>query len=195
MKQTHIILFLLICFLVQSIEAKESNSDAQYQIGTTFKLIDHNSEIFESDKIKQNYLLVFFGYGSCPTICPTSMLDLTNFMGKNKNFIKKVQPVFITLEPEKDTPFKLKEFAKKYHSDIKFLTSLESNKSDYIKDLVAKYKVYSERVDLKEEEKKALGEKEDYVIQHTSFFYLVDKKTGHLIKPVHNLEKDLGHLK
>ena len=51
-----------------------------------------------------------------------------------------------------------------------------------IKKLLTQYKAYSAKIKLNDKEKKAIGD--DYVIEHTSFFYLIDKKTGNLIKPV-----------
>jgi len=164
-------------------EAKQENSNQTYNIGGHFKLTDQDGKTFDSNKIDKPYLLVFFGYTSCKSTCPTALHELTNFMQQNKNFINKVQPVFISLEPSKDTPEKLKALWNQYNKSIVMLTSTEKDGGDkYIKDLIHQYKIYSATIQLSAKEQKELGE--EYIIEHTSIFYLIDRKTGHLIKPV-----------
>ena len=186
----HIIHFILLSIFLftNQLNANEASAKSEndikqiYDIGGHFKLTDQNRKIFESAKATQPYLLVFFGYGTCKSTCPTALHELTNFMKQNTNFIKKVQPVFISLEPSKDTPEKLKRFGKPYDQNITMLTSTEENKEEYIKNLIHQYKIYSATINLSEKEKKELNE--EYVIEHTSIFYLISKKTGYLVKPV-----------
>ncbi len=188
MKHIVHITLLTIFFFINQLNANEKSGKLEndikqiYDIGGHFKLTDQNGDIFESSKVTQPYLLVFFGYGTCKSICPTALNELTNFMKQNEYFISKVQPVFISLEPSKDTPEKLKSFGKPYNQNIIMLTSTEENKEEYIKNLIHQYKIYSAQINLSEKEKKELNE--EYVIEHTSIFYLISKKTGYLVKPV-----------
>ena len=139
----HIIHFILLSIFLftnqlnanEALAKLENDKKQIYDIGGHFKLTDQNGKIFESDKVTQPYLLVFFGYGTCKSTCPTALNELTNFMKQNKNFIHKVQPVFISLESSKDTPEKLKNFGKPYDQNIRMLTSTDENREEYIQNL------------------------------------------------------------
>ena len=176
------ILILVVMFASANLQAASTTPAAQETfIGGNFKLIDQNREEFDNTKSNKQYSLVFFGYGTCKSICPTAMADLTSVLNAYPKVSTKIQPVFISLEPSKDNPELLKKFAQSFNSSIKMLTSLDNTGDAYVKKLSTQYKAYNERIILNIKEKEELGEDNDYVISHSNFFYLINNKTGELI--------------
>lgn len=96
------------------------------KIGGPFTLIDQDGKPFSSDRLKGHYAVVYFGYTFCPDVCPTDMLNL----GKGLKALEKsdpakaakVQPVFITVDPDRDTPPVLKAFVSAFHPRLVGLT-------------------------------------------------------------------------
>jgi protein SCO1/2 len=166
-----VVVFFLLIFLFKVSFANN------LEIGSHFVLTNQDNQIFDSKKIDQKYLLVFFGYGHCPSVCPTALNDLTNVIKNDALILKIAQPVFISLDPKVDTPEELKKFQEKFDKNIIMLTSTTKdlkngeNEESKIKDLSQKYKLYSNKTKTDQEE---IG----YIIDHSAFFYLIDKNSG-----------------
>ncbi|AFB21945.1 SCO family protein [Rickettsia rickettsii] len=139
------------------------------KIGGDFELIDQNGEIFNSDKLKGHLSLIYFGFTSCPDICPTSLNKMTEIVEiLNKHKID-ILPVFITIDPKRDTPIALKEYLKHFHPKFIGLTGNEQQ----IKDVTDKFKVFYARVH---------GDDDDpnYMLDHSSFTYLINANGKYL---------------
>ncbi|ASX27441.1 photosynthetic protein synthase II [Rickettsia sp. MEAM1 (Bemisia tabaci)] len=140
------------------------------EIGGDFELIDQNGEIFSSDELKGKLSLIYFGFTSCPDICPTSLNKITKaveILSENKI---DIVPVFITIDPSRDTPAVLKEYLKHFHPKFIGLTGNEKQ----IREVADKFKVYYA---------KAASENDndqDYMLDHSSFTYLMDKNGKYL---------------
>ena len=78
-------------------------------LGGSFILTDQNGEIFNSRKVNLKKL-VYFGYTYCPDICPFDLLKISKIFENNPNLKSEIKPVFITVDPERDTIKKLKLF-------------------------------------------------------------------------------------
>ena len=76
-----------------------------------FSLTDQNGKTFKSSKLRKNKL-IYFGYTFCPDVCPFDMLKLSKFMKSNPIIEKNLQLIFITVDPERDSPKELKVFEK-----------------------------------------------------------------------------------
>ena len=78
---------------------------------TDFALIDHNNQAFSKDKLKGRWTLMFFGYTSCPDVCPTTLASIRQFQTLLKDADSKaaeqLQVVFVSVDPMRDTPEKL----------------------------------------------------------------------------------------
>lgn len=190
--------FFLVIFFSLTLNSEEAintiDQISDINIGSNFKLIDQNNKEFDNTKSDKPYSLVFFGYRTCKTICPTAMHDLTAVLSKNQNPLKKIQPVFISLDPLKDTPELLKNFAKPFDKSILMLTSGEKNSEEYITKLFSQYKAYVQKIKLNAKEKVELGEDNDYIISHTSLFYLINNKTGKVVAYSPDDQKSLSDL-
>jgi protein SCO1/2 len=80
-------------------------------IGGPFKLTDQNGKSRSDADFRGEYTLVFFGYTNCPDVCPTTLQTLTDAMADLGPKAEKVTPVFITVDPERDTAKALKDYA------------------------------------------------------------------------------------
>jgi protein SCO1/2 len=140
------------------------------QIGGKFELIDQNDNKFNSENLLGKISLVYFGFTYCPDICPTSLNKLSKVIKALRQYRIDCNLVFITIDPERDTSLVLKEYLK--HFDSSFI-GLTGNIED-IKKVADDYKVYF----AKAKDKTSAGH---YLLDHSSFVYLMDKK-GRYVK-------------
>lgn len=140
------------------------------EIGGDFELIDQNGEIFSSDELKGKLSLIYFGFTSCPDICPTSLNKITKaveILSENKI---DIVPVFITIDSSRDTPAVLKEYLKHFHPKFIGLTGNEKQ----IREVADKFKVYYAKAASENDNN------QDYILDHSSFTYLMDKNGKYL---------------
>ncbi|HKT77314.1 MAG TPA: SCO family protein [Sphingobium sp.] len=134
------------------------------RIGAPFTLTDQDGKKVSWDDFKGRYRIVYFGYSYCPDVCP---VDLQNIMQAFARFEKaeparaaRVQPIFITLDPERDTPKVLKTYVAAFHPRLIGLTGTPDEIAKVAKDFVVLYN--------KEEQKGASG----YLVSHSRTPYL-----------------------
>src|SRR5580704_6268962 len=107
-------------------------------IGGKFSLVDQNGKPFTDADLKGKWRLVFFGYTHCPDVCPTALNDLSlalDELGAKKD---QVGIVFISVDPERDTPDVLKSYVESFGGPIVALTG----SADEVKQAAQDYKVY-----------------------------------------------------
>ena len=92
------------------------------EIGGKFALIDDNGKPFTEAELKGKWHLVFFGYTHCPDICPTALNDLSLALNQLGAKGKEVGVVFISVDPERDTPEVLKAYLESFGGPITGLT-------------------------------------------------------------------------
>ncbi len=152
-------------FLVQPNQAPQ-----EVTIGGAFSLTDQNGKTVTNETLKGKPSLVYFGFTFCPDICPTGLLNIqqaSKILGENAP-----QQVFISIDPERDTVAVMKEFASNFPHLIALTGSVEATKQAALA-----YKVYYE---------KSEQTKMDYMINHSSFIYLMDKDGKYLAHFPHN---------
>src|SRR3546814_3262603 len=79
-------------------------------IGGPFTLVDHQGRTVTEQDFGNRYLLVFFGFSHCPDICPTTLADIAGTLDMLGGVADAVQPLFVSLDPERDTPERLAEY-------------------------------------------------------------------------------------
>lgn len=138
------------------------------QFSADFALVDQDGAVMRDEDIKGRVGVVYFGFASCPDVCPLALGRLSAALNELKpGEIEKVAPLFITVDPDRDTPEKLKAFLA-FDDRIMGLTGERAA----IEAVKANFKVFAEP---EASADSALG----YTMQHTSFFYLIDR-TGAL---------------
>lgn len=174
-----IALLSLIIILVMTPSAKiKANKSPEigvlnqnFNLGGGFILTDYNGNRVDSRDFRGKLVLIYFGFSFCPDVCPASLVEMVGALDKVGNKQSEIVPLFITIDPRRDTPKKLKEYFSNFDSRIVAL----SGSQDEIKDVAQKFKVYYARsIDGQEK-------LDTYLINHSSFFYLLGRD-GKLIK-------------
>lgn len=83
-----------------------------------FKLTDHNGKVRTLADFRGKVVVVFFGYMHCPDVCPTTMADLAQVVGQLGKDAARVQVLFITVDPARDTRELLAQYAPAFHPDF-----------------------------------------------------------------------------
>jgi len=166
-----LIILISMYFLLNTKPTKLINIENNHkvEIGGNFTLIDQKGEIFDSSKLDGKYSLIYFGFTYCPDICPDSLQKITNVLDTLKSYNISIVPLFITIDPKRDTTEVLKEYTKHFHEDFVALTGTE----DQIKEVTKLFKVYYQVAPEKENTA-------DYMIDHSAFVYLMDKSGNYL---------------
>ena len=128
-------------------------------IGGPFKLTDQNGKPRSDADFRGGYTLVFFGYTNCPDVCPTTLQTLTDAMADLGPKAEKVTPVFITVDPERDTAKALKDYAANFTPRLVMLTGSPAD----IAAVAKEYRVYYAKA----------GEGPNYAMDHTALIYLM----------------------
>jgi protein SCO1 len=138
-------------------------------VGGPFRLEDQNGKPFSDEDLKGRPFLVFFGFTHCPDICPTTLFDVSQIMQKLGKDADRTGAVFITVDPERDTPASLKDYLSNFDLHLRGLTGDPAAVNAAIK----AYRVYAKKVPL---------DNGDYTMDHTAVVYLMDKD-GHFVAP------------
>ena len=131
-------------------------------LGGPFSLTDQNGATRTEKDFQGKFMLVFFGYTYCPDVCPTTlavMSEALKMMGERAN---RIAPIFITVDPKRDTPEKLKSYLDSFGSQFVGLTG----SADDIAKVTKEYRVYYRA--------QAANEKGDYAVDHSGVVYLMD---------------------
>jgi len=139
-------------------EAGRLNSIPQ-NIGGPFELLDSSGRRVSDRDFCGKWVLIFFGYTHCPDVCPTTLNDIAETMAQLGQLAGRVQPLFITVDPERDTPQVLAEYTAAFDSRIIGLTGT----SDQIAAAAKAYHIYYA--------KRQVGD--DYYMDHTALIHVV----------------------
>jgi len=143
--------------------AEPSQIKAQFIKGGDFKL-SMGDESFDLSSLRGRVIVLYFGYTFCPDVCPTGLAVLRGALSKLGSDLNSTQGVFITLDPERDTPERVKDYASFFHTKIRGVTGTLSE----IDTVAQKYAVYYKKVELQ-------GSALDYSLDHSANFFIIDK--------------------
>lgn len=144
----------------QTRNTKAPGGVAGTQIGGHFEgLVDQDGKAVTPATFAGKYQLVFFGFTHCPSICPTELLRMKTVLAAlSEGERAKLAPVFVTVDPARDTPAKMKEYVAMFDPAILALSGPEDATRATLKD----WRVYAA---------KAPGEGEDYMMDHSAYLY------------------------
>jgi protein SCO1/2 len=143
-------------------------------VGGPFELTDHTGKPRTERDFRGKLMLVYFGFTWCPDVCPADLQAIGLALDKLGTDADSVQPLFITVDPERDTAAHLAEYVPMFHPRLIGLTG----SAEAIRKAADAYKVYYARVDPPKE-----GVKEDggyYTVDHTAYIYLMDRDGNYL---------------
>ena len=134
------------------------------KIGGTFRLTDINHQKVNSSDLITEPSIIYFGYSYCPDVCPYDLQRNAIAIDILRDEGKIVTPIFITIDPKRDTPDRLKEFSAFVHPKLIALTGSEEE----IKTVMKLFKVYGQKT------KQNNIDDNNYLMDHSAFSYLVD---------------------
>ncbi len=133
-------------------------------IETSFSLKGPRGQVFQLEEHRDKAVLLFFGFLSCPDVCPMMMTKLSGVYSLLGDDRDEVLTVFVSIDPDRDTPEAIKEYLDYFKIPSIGLTGSKKE----IDEVVARYKTYYERVSIDS----AVG----YVFNHTDHLYFIDRK-------------------
>ncbi len=132
-------------------------------IGGSFTLVDQNGKTVTAGDFRGRFMLVYFGYTYCPDVCPTTLTTMADAIDILDGDGERVVPVFITVDPERDTPEHLKMYVNYFHPRLVGLTGTTQSVAAAAK----AYRIYY----AKAPEDGASGD--DYLMDHLAFVFLM----------------------
>lgn len=149
-------------------EQAEVQSSGTAAIGGEFSLVDQNGNGFTQEDLKGHYSLVFFGFANCPDMCPTALTSITQAMELlPEDIASRIIPVFITIDPKRDTPEALKNYATNFHPRLVALSGTQEQTAQ----AANAFKVYHQVAD---------PTVKDYMVNHSGFIYLMDENGNYV---------------
>jgi len=133
------------------------------QIGGPFALTDNKGRAVTDKTWRGKLMLIYFGYGYCPDVCPTELQIMSNALDAMGKDAKRIQPLFITVDPKRDTVAFLADYVSHFYPRLIGLTG----SPEAIRKVADEYRVTYEKV---EDDSDASA---DYSIDHSSFIYLM----------------------
>ena len=158
---TMLLLTILVGLFV--INHLKQNTKTSIMIGGNFSLTDQNGKIFNSKSLKKKKLL-YFGYTSCPDVCPFDLLKLSNLLDKNPVLNQALQIIFVSIDPDRDTSDVLKDYLSNFNPNILGLTG----SNEQINRIKKSFRIY---VKFNKNNMKDTS----YLVDHTILFFLVNE--------------------
>ncbi|MFN0262405.1 SCO family protein [Tepidamorphus sp. 3E244] len=150
-------------------------TDAGISIGGPFSLIDDEGNRVTQADYEGRAHLVFFGFTHCPDICPTKLSEATTVLEELGKDAEKLDVLFVTVDPERDTPEVMNEYVGYFHPQVTGLTGT----TEEVADMARAYRAYFKKVPLDDG---------DYTMDHSTVVYLFDHD-GNFVGPV-SLDRD-----
>lgn len=157
----------IIAAYVQISGVKDSGRDlpappmAGVSVGGPFELVDHHGAVVTEADYAGQPKLIYFGFTYCPAICPTELQKITEVVKALGDDGQKIQPLFVTVDPERDTPEVMQEYVSLFHPRLVGLTGSRAQIDKVLKN----YRVFARKVES--------PEINDYTMDHSSFIYLM----------------------
>lgn len=139
-----------------------STASAETGINARFSLLDHHGQPVTEQTYRGKWLLIFFGYTSCPDICPTTLYDISlavKTLGKDADL---VQPLFVSVDPERDTVDVLARYIPSFGPSIVGLTG----EPESVERAARAFRAHYEKVTSTDGD-------ENYTVDHQSYIYLI----------------------
>ncbi len=137
-------------------------SSGKPRVGGPFELVSHTGKTVTNADFSGKYMLMFFGFTFCPDVCPTELQVITSALEELGPTADKIQPIFVTVDPERDTPEAMAQYVAHFHPSFVGLTG----SPEQIAKVAKAFRVYYKRV----EDPSSAAE---YTMDHSAVVYLM----------------------
>lgn len=159
-------LCLFAGLLINNLILRQGEGAGKSLIGGPYQLVNGDGQVVTEKTFQGKFVAYYFGFTSCPDACPTMLTELSVAMEKLGSDADKIVPVFVTVDPERDTPSLVKEYAAAFGPHLVGL----SGTNEQIQAITSAFRVYFKKVPSKE------GGPMDYTVDHMSVIYLMDRE-------------------
>jgi len=156
------LIVIIGAFFYQQFHSEPGTEQASVAIGGPFALTDQNGAVRRDADFRGKLMLIYFGYTFCPDVCPTTLDEMTRALALLGPKAEEIVPIFITVDPERDTTPQMKAYASNFDPRLVALTG----SPEQIAAVARAYRVYYE---------KAKGEGGAYTVDHSSVMYLMGR--------------------
>ncbi|MDA9476552.1 electron transport protein SCO1/SenC [Bradyrhizobium sp. CCBAU 65884] len=139
-----------------------SGGERAVALGGTFELVDHHGQSVTDRSYRGQFMLLFFGFTHCRAVCPAALARLSRVIDRLGPLASRLQPLYVTVDPERDTPEVMKAFLEGKYPRFTGLSGAREN----IERVKALYRVFAKRTAAPDD---ATG----YQMPHTAFTYLI----------------------
>ena len=159
---TFVTVFSLSFYLDSRSDQQVAGDGGRVTIGGDFDLIDTTGAAVSEDLVRNTPYAIFFGFTFCPEICPTTLAELSGWINQMGPAADEMKFIFVTVDPERDTPDILADYVGAFSNRIIGLTGT----SEQVDAAVKTYRVYARRVEL---------DNGDYTMDHSAAILLFDQ--------------------
>ena len=147
----------------QQTPVPQQQSKSDVPIGGPFELVDHTGKTVTDKTYLGKHMLIYFGFTYCPDICPTELQVIANALDKlSPGELDAVQPLFVTVDPERDTVAEMAGYVEHFHDDLIGLTGTK----EQVTNMADTYRVWFKKMD---DDDSTAG----YTMEHTNIVYLM----------------------
>ncbi len=132
------------------------------RVGGPFTMINHRGETVTEKSFAGKFMLVFFGFTYCPDVCPTELQVMTTALNTMGTMTDRITPVFVSIDPERDTVDVVANYISNFHPRLVGLTGSQAQ----VASMAKAYRVYYAKVENKERP-------QDYQMDHSAIIYLM----------------------
>ena len=169
---TGLVIFLGVFMIATgNLGGSGSGAPGASAIGGPFQLIDQDGKPISDQDMKGKPFLVFFGFTHCPDVCPTTLFEVSELMRVLGKDADRAAALFISVDPERDTPAKMKDYLSSFDPRVRGATGNRAA----IEAAEKAYRVYAKKIPSDKD-------KDDYSMDHTALVYLMDKQ-GRFVAP------------
>lgn len=167
--------FLVSLFAFSFLQSQKTDTAPEVQrgqalVGGPFTLVNQEGETVTEQSFGDKLLLIYFGFTYCPDICPTELSTLTQALDElSKDERAQIQPLFVTVDPTRDTPEAMKAYLSNFHPDFIGLTG----STEQVTAALQGWRVYWAKVD---DPSSSAG----YTYDHSALTYVMDKNNMYL---------------
>ena len=138
-------------------------STGEALVGGPFTMVKHSGEAVTEKTFAGKPMLLFFGYTFCPDVCPTELQVMAEALRQLGDKGKDIQPIFVTIDPARDTPTVMAAYVAAFGEQFVGLTGTP----EQVKQIASAYRVFFQKVDNKDAP-------DAYLMDHSSIIYLMD---------------------